>query len=205
MKLVLIGGGGHANSVINALPAGLEAEGYVDIAPSAAMDLPWLGDDDTFLASDEAARSQVLITMVSGRSCSLEPRRRLIEKYSDLQSPVVVASTAWVSPAATLGKGTVAMHHSLVNCNTRLGEHCVVNSGAIVEHDCIIGSNVFIGPGAVICGGVGIGDNTYIGAGAVIRPGVKICAGAMVSMGAAVFRRITVAGTYLGNPAKKIT
>lgn len=203
-KIALIGGGGHARSVMAALPSGYDVSGYVDFQASGEMTLPWLGDDDTFLKNESPENYDVLFTVISGRECSLKFRRKLIERYSAFNSPVVTAPTAWVADDARLGRGTVVMHAAVVNTNSSIGPHCVVNTGAIVEHDCKIGSNVFIGPGVVICGGVEVGDDVYIGAGAVVRPGIKICSGTLVSLGASVFRRINVPGTYFGNPARKI-
>ena len=207
--LALIGGGGHARSVIAALPGKGNLSGYVDIRPRDDMalfqsGLKWLGDDDCFLSKESPDRFEILITLVSGRDCSLDLRRKLIERYAAFSSPVVIAPTSWVGEGTDLGKGTVVLNHAVVNVNSSVGEHSVVNTGAIVEHDCKIGSNVFIGPGVVVCGGVEIGNNVYVGAGAVIRPGLRIADGSLVSLGASVFHNIVKPGTYLGNPARKI-
>lgn len=202
--LVLVGGGGHARSVMTCLPESLSLAGYVDFKESDSLAIPYIADDDNFLEEVSPMEYQVLMTVVAGRDCSLSFRRGLIERYKHFDSPVVVASDAWVADDAVVGKGTVVLHNAVVNAGSTVGSHCVVNTGAIVEHDCIIGSNVFIGPGAVICGGVEIGDNVYIGARAVVRPGIKVCADSLISLGACVFRHIRVPGTYFGNPAHKI-
>lgn len=200
--LVLIGGGGHALSVMEMLPEGLVPSGYVDIADVAAMPLPRIGDDDSFIASATPAR--VLITMVSGRACSLAARRRLIDRYADYDSPAVIAPTAVVAGGVALGKGTVVFHRAVVNVGTVTGVHCVVNTGAIIEHGCRLGNNVFVGPGAVLCGGVTVGDNVYIGANATLRPGVAICPDSVIGLGAAVVADVVEPGTYVGIPARKI-
>ena len=201
-KIALIGGGGHALSVAAAMSQ--QPDGYVDMLSNDAMPFPWLGDDSHFIDSCSPEHWQILITVVSGRDCSLGLRRRLIQLYQNYDSPAVKAPTAWIAPSASIEKGVAVLHHAVVNVNSRVGAHSVINTGAIVEHDCRIGSNVFIGPGAVICGGVNIGDDVYIGAGAVIRPGISICDGALISLRASVFRNITTPGTYFGTPAKRI-
>lgn len=203
-EVVLIGAGGHARSVMAAMPSDLFVAGYVDNAAIGSMDIDWLGADDDFIEANSSEKYDILLTVVAGCDCSMALRRKLIGKYNGFHSPVIIAPTAWVADDATVSDGTVVMHRAVVNTNTEIGKHAVVNTGAIVEHDCKIGSNVFIGPGAVICGGVEIGDDTYIGAGAVVRPGIKVCSGTLISLGAAVFRNITKPGTYFGMPAKKI-
>jgi acetyltransferase-like isoleucine patch superfamily enzyme len=48
-----------------------------------------------------------------------------------------------------------------------------------------------------------IGNHVYIGSNATILP-VKICDHVVIGAGAVVTRDIEVAGTYAGNPARKI-
>lgn len=206
-QLALIGAGGHAASVVAAMPEVPCGLGYVDPRrdENGALNLGrYLGDDDSFLENCSPDQWEVLITLVSRRNISMDVRRKIIERYRDYRSPVVVASDAVVCSPEAIGQGTVVMHKAVVNVNAVVGPHCIINTGAIVEHDCRLGSNVFIGPGAVVCGGVEIGSDSYIAAGAVIRPGVGICAGTLVGIGSVVVRDIKQPGTYFGMPVRKI-
>lgn len=202
--IALIGGGGHALSLLDILPSSSQVAGYVDFRPVAEMPVKYLGNDETFIESVAPEAFDVMITLVSGADCSLRLRRDIINRYEAYGSPVIVAPSAIVSPSATLGKGSALFHRSVVNAATHIGAHCVINTGAIVEHGCTIGSNVFIGPGAIICGGVSIGDDTYIGAGAIVKPTVSIAAGSTIGAGAVVIHDITQTGRYAGVPAKPI-
>lgn len=202
-RLALIGGGGHALSLLEILPGDMMVAGYVDFRDVPGMTLSRLGDDQSFVESASKDLA-VLITMVSGKSCSLSARARLIRMYEGYVSPVIVASTAVVAGDVAMGDGTAVFHRAVVNAGTSLGRHCIVNTGAIVEHGCTLGDNVFVGPGAVVCGGVTIGDNVYIGANATLRPGVKVCSDAIIGLGAAVVTDIVEPGTYVDIPARKI-
>lgn len=206
-RTALIGGGGHALSLLDLLPSSAEVAGYVDLSPTPVMEgaVPYLGSDDEFTATFPPSECDVIVTLVSGRDCSLAARRRVIERYAAYGSPVTVAQSAIVSPSASLGGGTAVFHRAVVNAATRLGAHCVVNTGAIVEHGCTIGDNVFIGPGAVICGGVTIGDDTYIGAGAVVKPCMEIGPRCVIGAGAVVVSPLEAAGIYAGIPARKLS
>lgn len=204
-NIALIGGGGHALSLLDILPSLAEVAGYVDFTPSPDMPMRYLGNDEEFLAANRPDGWEIMVTMVSGADCSLDTRRSIIGRYSLYDAPTVIAPSAIVSPSATVGRGTAVFHRAVVNASTVIGRHSIINTGAIVEHGCRIGSNVFIGPGAVICGGVTVGDNAYIGAGAVVRPCVKIGAGCVIGAGAAVIRDIDTPGTYVGVPAKIIS
>ena len=202
-KLVLVGGGGHARSLLAVIDGDIPVAGYADVQPCAGLDIPYLGTDSECIALLDALEYEVAMTVVGGRDCSMALRSRLIERYKGYDMPVIIAPTAIVA-GCRIGPGSQLMHRTVVNTGTETGRCCIVNTGAVVEHDCRLGSNVFIGPGAVICGGVDIGDNCYVGANATIRPGVKVCAGSVIGMGAVVVDDITEARIYVGIPAKPL-
>ena len=58
--------------------------------------------------------------------------------------------------------------------------------------------------GAILCGRTVIGNRCMIGAGAVVIDQIKICDDVTVGANAVVVKDITVPGTYVGNPARKI-
>lgn len=195
-QIILIGGGGHALSLLEAMPARMHAAGYTAPAPSPRISLEWLGDDDAFRGRFAPEQVRMLCAFVYGGRPDLQLRRRIIESYADYEFATLVAPSAVVTPSAAIGAGCELMHRTVVNRAT-LGCHCVVNTGAIVEHDCVIGSNVFIGPGALIGGEVEIGPDCFIGLGACIRNGVRIAAGVTIGMGAVITADITTPGVYV--------
>lgn len=202
--LALIGGGGHALSVLECISADTEVIGYVDFEEKDIMPLPLLADDRNFLEQVSPLEYDVLFTFVSGADCSLQARRKVIEKYRDFSSPVIVASTAWTARDVEIGSGTVLLQRTVVNAASRIGQHSIINTGAIVEHNCTVGSNTFIGPGTIICGGVEIGDNVYISAGTIIKPGVHIASDVFVGIGSVINNDLEAGGRYVGMPARKI-
>lgn len=198
-NVVLVGGGGHAASLVNAFGAE-KLCGYV--APEASeIPLAWLGDDDAFLAADNG--SPVHIAFAAGRNGNMETRRDIIRQYGNREHATLIAETATVTPGSRIGEGCAVMLGAIVNGAT-LGRDCIVNTGAVIEHACRLGDNVFIGPNATLCGGVTVGSNCFIGAGATVINCVRICDGAVIGAGAVVTRDITSAGTYAGVPASRI-
>lgn len=196
MKFTLIGGGGHCQSLLKALPEGLEPAGYTDLAPVDGMPIPWLG-------TDSEARGPKHIAVALGRGDTLGARRAIIDRFAGAEFVSVIAPTAIVTAGSEIGPGCALLHRVVVN-GAAIGPNTIINTGAIVEHSTTIGENCFIGPGAVVCGGVTIGDDVLVGAGAVIRNGLTICGGVVIGMGAVVTADITTPGTYLGCPVKKI-
>lgn len=202
-KTLLLGGGGHAHSVIES--AGERRfVGYVARRPAEAhLPLPYQGDDDFVIANFDPADYDIHLAVGFNDGCSLTLRRSIIDRFSRFDAASVVAPSAVVTSASTIGQGCAVMARAVVN-RSKLGAHSVVNTGAIVEHDCLVGSNVFIGPGAIVCGEVTVGDDVFIGAGAIIRNGVTIASGVSVAMGAVVTDNLTAPGVYAGNPARRL-
>lgn len=199
---IIIGGGGHARSLVAMAPEYLRPLAYVD--PKDDLPLDWLGDDDMFLTDSFFTDEPLIIGYVAPASCSMAPRRRIINRYAGRRFTSIIAHDAIVEPDSVIGAGTMIFHRATVNTGVFMGDHVIVNTGAIIEHDTIVGSNTVIGPGAILAGGVTVGSDVYIGAGACLRNGITVCDGAIVGMGAIVVHDITEPGVYVGNPARKI-
>ena len=95
---------------------------------------------------------------------------------------------AVIHPAAEIGKGvevdggTVIMPGAIINADSHIGPHAIINTKASIDHDCLINGYTHIAPGTTLCGTVSVGDGTLIGAGAVILPNLKV--GSNVTVGA---------------------
>lgn len=117
-----------------------------------------------------------------------QARREVAERLGatgKLFGPVLVHPKAVVC-LSIFGHGTVVMAGAVVQANTRVGKHAIINTNASVDHDCEIGDYAHIAPGAVLCGGVKVGEGALIGAGAVIVPGVKVGKWRLVKAGTVV-------------------
>ena len=62
----------------------------------------------------------------------------------------LVHATAYISPTATIGQGTVVLPHAVVNTGVKIGKGCTVNCGAIVDHGCVIEDGVHLCLGAIV-------------------------------------------------------
>jgi sugar O-acyltransferase (sialic acid O-acetyltransferase NeuD family) len=114
------------------------------------------------------------------------------------------APDAFIDPSATIGKGTIVMHRTVVNACSAIGPNCIINTGAIVEHDAFIGDNVHISTGAIVNGGCRVGSGSFIGSGSVLRNHLSIGDNVVIGAGSVVVKDIMEAGTYIGNPARRL-
>lgn len=192
--LLLLGGGGHCKAAIDVI----EAEALYRIAgvvqppgdgSEPIMGYPVVGSDDDLPALlMEAPRA--LITV--GQIKSPATRTRLFDLLQShgAEIPVIKSPSAYCSPRAALGEGSILMHGSLINVGARIGENCIVNSQALIEHDVEVGAHCHISTGARVNGDVRIGTGCLIGSGAILKEGIEIGDGAIIGAGQVVLRDV---------------
>jgi sugar O-acyltransferase (sialic acid O-acetyltransferase NeuD family) len=189
-QIVIVGGGGHARSVIDVI----EAEGRFDIAgvvdpkpPSSGslMGYPWLGDDEALGPLIQRHKNAVIAI---GQLPQPDKRIELFERVSGLgaQLPVIISPSAVVSPHATIGRGSIVMHGAVINAGAIIGENCIVNTLALVEHDSRIGDHCHVATGARINGECVLGRESFVGSGAIVFQQVHLPARSVVGAGTIV-------------------
>jgi acetyltransferase EpsM len=204
--IILIGGGEHARVVIEAVRTGAVAHellGFVDPEPceetTRRLGVPRLGGEEA-LHGHSGALGVLGFAALETRNRREEAVRRLAPLLGGWA--VVVHGSAWVSPTARVGEGTVIMAGAVVHTGARIGAHCVVNTGSIVEHDAVLGDYTQLAPGVTLGGAVRIGSSAYIGLGAMVRDHIVVGAGATVGMGAVVVRDVIAGVRVMGVPAR---
>ena len=202
-KLIIIGGGGHALSVLEAMDTSIEIAGYVDNIESKKLILPYLGNDEFVLSNFSPEEYRVHRAVVYTNDVILSLRCRIIQQYVGYESYTIIARSALVTSSSKIAGGCALMEGAIVN-GAILAQNSVINTKAVIEHGCILGNNVFVGPGAIVCGDTCIGDNVLVGAGVIIRDGIEITENVTIGMGSVVVRSIVEPGVYLGNPCRKI-
>jgi UDP-perosamine 4-acetyltransferase len=205
---VVLGGGGHARVVLDALRAGRAAESYVVLDSDPARiggtldGVPIAGSDDRLI--EYAKQEHVAFVVGIGGAGDTRARRRLFElaRSHGMVALTCVHPAAVCSPRATVAPGAQLLAGSIVGPGAVIGLNAIVNSGAIVEHDCRIGDHVHVAIGARLSGGVSVGANAHIGAGATILEGTLVGAGSVVGAGAAVISDVPENVIVAGVPAR---
>jgi UDP-perosamine 4-acetyltransferase len=202
MKLVLIGGGGHARVVADAARmAGFDLVGV--LTPEGASVAPGLAriGDEGWIGS---APADVGFHLAFGPRPGSRERQDLFERLAaDGVSLPAVAAAAFISPSAEIGAGSLMVQGATVNAGARIGRNVIVNTCAVIEHDCVVGDHSHVAPGVVLTGGVKVGIGCLIGARAVLLPGITIADRVTIGAGAVVVRSISEPGSiWSGNPAR---
>lgn len=202
--IVVIGAGGHAKVIIEAIRA---AEGTVlgvlDPHPpaEAILGAPVLGsDDDLERLRDEGIRHAFVAI---GKNSLREKIGKRVEALG-MTMPAVVHPTASVSPSAMIGAGAIIMVKAVVGVETVINPLGIVNTGAVMDHDNHLGIAGHVAPGCALAGNVHVGDRAFIGVGSSVRPNTRIGADAMVGAGSSVVSDIPPGLTVVGVPAKPL-
>ncbi len=209
-KCVVLGAGGHAKVVIDALQESGAAivDCIVDADPSRwgtdLWGIPIVGGEDQLSALPGLGVSHFVIGV--GTVGDFSSRINLCEvSVANRLTPLrVIHPSAVCSTRARIRAGTVVFAGAVINADASIGEYAIINTGAIVEHDCLVGDHSHIATGAKLAGNVSVGRATMIGAGAVIKQGVSIGDGSLVGAGAVVISDVQPGSTVIGVPAKPL-
>lgn len=203
--LILIGGGGHCKSVIEAAESsGHIIKGILDLPERVGCDClgyEVLGGDDDI--SNYVEECEFIVTI--GSIKDPQPRmniHELVERQGG-KLATVIASTAHVSQYAHIGEGSVILHNACVNAGAKIGKSCIINTLANIEHDVEIGDYTHISTGVMVNGDCKIGSASFVGSGSVIINERIIGDEITIGSGSIVCSDILEKGTYFGVPARK--
>lgn len=206
-KIILLGAGGHARVVLDALlAAGLNVNGVVDPSLAGTNDywrgVPVLGNDQDLL---ELPPHDIELVNGIGSIPGQTLRKEVFRKFTSagFNFRTVIHPSAIIGSEVKLMPGAQLMAGAIVQADSLIGENTIVNTGARVDHDCSVGSDVHIAPGAVVSGGVQIGVDTHIGTGASIIQGIILGKNVLVGAGTAVVRDVPDGARIVG-PSPKI-
>lgn len=202
-RLLIIGAGGHGKVVADiALRMGLW--GSVAFLDDNEELLFCLGLEVIGKASDffDFIEDSDFIVAVGDNSI----RERIQFGLEKVGASIVtlIHPSAIIGSEVVIGAGSVVMAGVVVNCSTKVGRGCILNSCCSVDHDNVIGDFVHVSPGVCLGGGVSIGNNSWIGIGSVVINSVSVCGGCVVGAGGVVVRDIIDVGTYVGVPVRKL-
>ncbi len=198
--ILLLGGGGHAQTIISIMSEEQRSKllGYLDISDKGELlKVPYLGNDD-FLNGKQNTLSLIVGLSYMGSKVNLLPRLNLVTRCSALgfRFETVISEKSIIHNNVQIDEGTVVFPGAIINQGVSIGKNCLINSGAIIEHNCLIHDNVQISPGSIVCGGTEIYNNSFIGAGSVIRDGIIIGPDIIIGMGSNVTKSVFDQGTY---------
>ncbi len=206
--LIIIGGGGHAKVLIEALRLnGEDILGIVDPSFKAGNYGPYgikvLGGDEAIFAYGVGS-----VRIINGVGSLPEyfARKEIFERFSrqGYKFASVIHPSAIIASDVEIGEGVQIMAGVVIQPGCRIGENSIINTNASVDHDCVFGSHVHIAPGATFSGGVSVGRCVHIGTGTTVIQGVKIGEGCVIGAGTVLLKDVAPDTKVLGTYVRKI-
>lgn len=202
-RVCLIGAGGHAKVVLDAIQRS-DPNARVEIRDddgnrvgelllSIPLQVPALPDD--------GFSSPTHVHVCIGNNTI---RAKMLNRALDAGGAAltVVHPRASLAAEAIIGDGSFIASGAIIGPSASVGRGCIINHNAIVDHDCTVADWTHIAPGSVLGGAARIGARSLIGAGAVVLPGRRIGNDCTVGAGAVVVHDIADGTTVTGVPAR---
>ncbi len=202
-KLVLLGAGGHCESVLDTV---LRAQLFSEIvitdpfAPvgTTVLGCKVVGTDEMLFTLFKEGFTQAFVTVGSIKSYAVRKKLVEIAEQIGFAFPVIADPSAIVSRFTTIGSGTFIGKNAIVNVETTVGKHCIINTGAILEHDCKVGDYCHVSVGSILCGGVNLGNGVFVGAGSTVIEMVNIADNAVIGANSTVLGNVAVNAKVCG-------
>lgn len=203
-KIILVGAGGHAKTVVDTIERFGKYEIAGFLAPEPIKKEIYRGytvigcDEDMGMVFNLGIRKAVLAVGFIGNS---DLRCRLYKKYKQcgFEFPVIIDPAAVVAKDAVIGEGTYIGRNAVINAEAKIGICCIINTAAIVEHECEIRDFSHIACAGVLCGNVIIGSNTFIGANATVIQECQIGNDCVIGAGSIVRKNVGNRACVVGN------
>lgn len=207
-QVVVIGAGGHARVLLDALAlCGVAVAGLTDADPAKHGKIiagaRVLGDDRALEGHPPAS---TMLVNAMGSTETMAQRQAVFErlKARGYRFLTVAHPAAVIARDAVLGEGAQLMAGAIVQSGARIGANSILNTGAQVDHDCDIGAHVHLAPGATLSGAVAVGEGTHVGTAAALVQGVRVGRGCLVAAGAVVVEDVPDGARVAGVPARRM-
>ena len=202
-NLILIGGGGHCKSVMDAAEsAGYSIFGVLDVAENVGKEVlstKIIGTDENIPAYVDKAEFVITVGFIKNPAVRIKLYNKVKEAGGKFAT--IIASTAYVSKYAEIGEGTVVLHQAFVNAGAKVGKNVILNTATNIEHDAVIGNHCHISTGTMVNGECKVGERCFIGSQSVLANCISVGDDIIVGAGSFVRKTISEKGIYSGNPA----
>ena len=116
----------------------------------------------------------------------------------------LISKQSLISKNAVIEQGSIIMPGVIINCYSRIGQMCLINTGSIIEHDNYFKDFSSAGPGVTTSGNVIVDELSHLGTGSVVIHDITIGKNTILGANSVAIKSLDSDSVYVGNPAKKI-
>lgn len=202
-EVIIFGTGGHAKVVLDILLKAGEFTpvGFVslDNTINIFLGLPHFHQDNfknlNFTKGIIAIGDNWTRVQVAKIISSLKPEFAFVK---------AIHPSSQIGTGVDIGDGVVVMAGSIINPDSKIGAHVIINTNASVDHDCVLHNFCSIAPGATLGGNVVIGEHSAISLGGKVIHGKKIGANSVVGAGSLVLKDVPENVVAYGTPCRVV-
>jgi len=187
-KIIIIGDGGHANSVLDVLLSNKKFKFSGFVGKTKKNKKAKWEDKDIKKIFKKVKYAVIGIGQIKSSSLRISIFKKL--KKIGFKFPFLISPNSYVSKSAVIREGTVVMHGAIINAKTLIGKNCIINSKALIEHDVVIGDNCHISTNSTVNGNSRIGDNSFLGSSATVVNNIKISKSKFIKAGTLVKKNL---------------
>ncbi|MGY8836795.1 MAG: acetyltransferase [Enterobacterales bacterium] len=192
--LVMIGGGGHAATLLEILL--LQGRDIIAVVAPEITAGQELFKDIKHFKNDHAILnfSPEEVELINGIGAmpysGLRTKIHIEFKSKFYEFATVIASSANVSAYATIAQGAQVLSNATICIGSKIGFGTIVNTSASIDHDCEIDAFCHIAPGVIMSGQVYVKKSVHIGTGAKIINGIQIGKNTIIGVGANISKTL---------------
>jgi sugar O-acyltransferase (sialic acid O-acetyltransferase NeuD family) len=208
MKIIILGAGGHAAVIADALLCRKQTGEEIDIVgflddDSSLKGKQWRGID--VLGRIDIIRSVEYDALVVGVGNN-KTREKIFNTFSSQKERIttVIHPSSVIAQDVTIEAGSVVFAGTVINTGSYIGQNVIINTGATVDHHAKISSHVHLAPGVHLGGTVSIGEGSFLGIGTNVLPNLTIGEWSVIGAGSTIISDIPSHVTAVGVPAKII-
>lgn len=202
--LYIFGCGGHARSIINAVKTAQRECDIVLVDPNCKEGERILGCEtmrEDIFWEQQNGKFEYLVGIGDNQKRK-QMYKRAMEAGGVPQK--ILSISAVFGLECMVGAGTYVAEKVYIGPLAEVGRNAIINTGSVIEHETKIGDHTHCAPGTVVCGRCNIGNSVFLGAGSTVIDGITITNDVVIGAGSVVIRNIHEKGTYVGCPAKRI-
>lgn len=202
MKLIIIGAGGYAKSVLDSIDeSSYEFVGFIDERKEKSEHLGYVVLAHNL--EDIKYKENYCYFIAIGDNVK---RKKWFDKLKENNLTIinVIDKSSIVSDRAIIGEGCFVGKMAIVNSCASIGNNVVINTKSLIEHGCTVGDHANISTNTTINGDVVVGEGTVLYSGVTVIGQRSVGNWSIIGAGAVVTNNISDRVVAVGVPAKVI-
>lgn len=168
-KLLIVGAGGFGRVVLEHVTSEYDCA-FLDDGPEVGTivdGVPIIGKTNEL--NNWFGEYRHLIIAIGNNSL----REKIYEKAKEIgySFPTIVHSSAYISPHAQVGDGTIILNNAVVQNGAKAGFGLIMNPGTELHHDSEVGNYVLIYTNSVVRSLTRVGNRVWIGSNVTVGTG----------------------------------